>query len=329
MWEAWSKYVARALRTGVVPGVILAAACGSSGKAGDDGDDDGAVEGATCEDMVRANCAWQVRCDTTGTLRLDACLEANAGACAWYELPGVAVGPADFRACVSKYDAGACGAPIACSFPAGTNGPDAPCASDLGCTTKLCYQVSPDSCGSCAIDGRHGPGGTCTSAQDCLDALDCVGGVCTEWVRQEGAACGAERTCAPSIPGKEGLLRCIDGACKLVDAGRGKPCYTDGGGAYFCNAGLTCSLLNTTCVPIRYDVPGTPCGGFAEEYVFCRGMCMPNDSTGVQGTCTRLPGSGESCHAVSSFGQCADGFTCDSHDTCVLKQTLAPQAKCL
>jgi len=278
--------------------------------------------------MVRANCAWQVRCDTTGTVKLDACLEANAGACAWYKLPGVAVGSADFRACVTKYDAGACGVPIICSFPAGTNGADAPCASDLGCTTRLCYQISPDSCGSCAIDGRHTAGGTCTSAQDCLGPLDCVGGVCTEWVQQEGAACGGNRTCASRIPGKEGLLRCIDGACKLVVAGRGEACYTDGQGAYYCNAGLTCSFLNTTCVPIRYDVPGTPCGGFADEYVFCRGMCMPNDSTGVQGTCIRLPGAGESCHAVSSFEQCADGFTCDSHDTCVLKQTLAPQAKC-
>ncbi|MEI9947976.1 MAG: hypothetical protein WDO74_03095 [Pseudomonadota bacterium] len=311
--------------------MIVSAACGSGGKAGDHGtggDDDAAVQGATCEDMVHANCAWQVRCDTTGTVKLDACLEANAGACAWYKLPGVAVGSADFRACVTKYDAGACGVPIGCSFPAGTNGPDAPCASDLGCTTRLCYQISPDSCGSCAIDGRHTAGGACTSAQDCLGALDCVGGVCTEWVQQEGAACGGNRTCAFKIPGKEGSLRCIDGACKLVVAGRGEACYTDGQGAYYCNAGLICSFLNTTCVPIRYDVPGTLCGGFADEYVFCRGMCMPNDSTGVQGTCIRLPGAGESCHAVSSFEQCADGFTCDSHDTCVLKQTLAPQAKC-
>jgi hypothetical protein len=331
MRERWSKIAARGLRRSLACGVLFAVACGSSDKPGRDGtsgDDDAAEQGATCEDMVRSNCARQVRCDTTGTLKLDACLQANAGACAWYELPGVTVGPAEFRACVSKYDAGACGPPITCSFPSGANAPGAPCASDLGCTTQLCYQASPDTCGSCAIDGRHQAGGTCTLPMDCSGALDCVGGVCTERVSEEGGACGGERTCAPNIPGKEGLLRCIDGACKLVVAGRGEACYTDGQGAYFCNAGLTCSFSNTTCVPVRYDVPGKPCGGFADEYVFCRGMCMPNDSTGVQGTCIRLPGAGETCHAVSSFEQCADGFVCDSNDTCVLEQTPAPRATC-
>jgi len=309
---------------------VVAVACGNSKSDDDDGAKGGPASSATCSEYVRALCDWQLRCDTTKTLTLDACLTQNANTCAFFALPGVTVTGSDFAACITRYAGDACTFPVyppallldngPCGFPAGTATKN--CAFDLQCTTHLCSTTN-GACGSCAYVPKQDLGGQCSQSIDCKDPADCVASVCTAQPKL-GESCGDEQICV-SRSG-DAYVGCVGGVCTA--GGRpNEPCLEINGAGY-CGAGHACSPLGT-CVPAQFVGPGEHCGSFADRIAFCRGgNCnFPDDPE--KSECVSWPGIGESCQKVTNYDHCADGMYCDSTTaTCALLPQPAPPDSC-
>jgi len=313
----------------------LMVACGNSSSTGDGtnggGGNDAPSANAECPDYVRAMCDWQVRCDTTKTITLEACLAQNARTCEFFALPGVTVSSADFGACVARYARDECNYPVIspgglgyvgpCRFPVGTA--TNTCSFDLQCVTGSCARPNGP-CGRCAYTPMHELGGDCSSRSDCKGGADCVASVCTAQ-RLLGESCGSDQTCKPA-PGEPSLV-CAGGVCTAVAARANEPCL-EANGALYCGAGLACSPTKI-CVPWRKVGPGEHCGDFSDQILLCRGGICNSPGDPEKSKCVSYPGIGESCTNTTDDERCEDGMYCDSTvNKCALEQLRTPPQAC-
>jgi hypothetical protein len=190
------------------------------------------------------------------------------------------------------------------------------CDKDLGVDSEAipsCKEAVPIKGGGKAL------GDTCEDDDECVSVagaeVDCArDSIYKDGSFQEFTYCRAERV------GKEGEGPCtktIDGS-SYSSSGGSEEKITDG---FTCDVaqGLYCPTVGEKCA--RYLADGESCqsssGGSS-------GQCLKNSSC-KEGVCAPKPKAGEPCQ--SSYGDCAEGFTCDTA-TKACKAKLAEGAAC-
>ena len=174
---------------------------------------------------------------------------------------------------------------------------DFECGEGLFCGGELCPGV---------CERQKGEGEECTSKEECLPSLTCLGGKCTP-LGDEGSSCGSDTDC------KENMV-CVQGKCLIPKSG-GERCETPYECEYFCD------LERKICTNLYFAEIGGSCGKVPDENseTFCKigeAYCKLNPEK-LTGVCTPLLSEGEKCSLESgspfisnSTPRCGDGLYC-------------------